>query len=241
MAASALGAIVLVVVVVPYVCVKHLGWGILRRGRGPSGAIALTFDDGPDPHFTPRVLEILAAHGVKATFFLKGESADRHPEWVHRLVAAGHEVGSHGYRHRHALFHRPPLAGYFDTLKGVARLEALLGRRTRFFRPPWGAYSWSVLLGILRARVQPVNWTVEAHDWHPRYSPERVVQRVLAEVRPGAIVVMHDGGRGGPKTIHALEGVLRGLPVRGLRALPLSMLAPRSGVFGRSPLGEEVP
>ena len=218
------GAWLVVVVAVPYAFVKHLGWGILRRGDGQERAVAVTFDDGPDPESTPIVLDILARHGVRATFFVVGEAADRHPDLVRRIVAGGHEIASHGQRHRHALFHRPPLAGFFDTRRGIRRLEAQLGGRTKFFRPPWGAYSWSVLAAIRGARVTPVNWTVEAHDWHPRFAPADVARKVLAEARPGAIIVMHDSGRGAPKTIRALDEILRGLAVRDLRPVPLSSL-----------------
>ncbi len=105
MIAIEIASAIFVVFVGPYVFIKHLGWGVVRRGAGGGGAIGLTFDDGPDPEHTPRVLEILARHGVHATFFVKGDAASAHPELVQRLVRAGHEVGSHGYHHRHALLH----------------------------------------------------------------------------------------------------------------------------------------
>jgi peptidoglycan/xylan/chitin deacetylase (PgdA/CDA1 family) len=219
----------LLFVVVPYLFIKHLSWGVLRRGNPETLTIGLTFDDGPNPETTPRVLDILARHNVRATFFVVGEAAEAHPDLVHRIIAEGHEVGSHSYHHRHALFHRPPLQGFFDTRRGILRLEALTGRRTRFFRPPWGAYSWAVLFAILRSRKQPVHWTVESHDWHPRFTPPDVVRKVLAEGHPGAIIVMHDSGRGAAKTVIALEDVLLGLAARGLRPVPLSRMQLRTG------------
>ena len=226
LALFALG-LAIVVVVIPYVFVKHLGMGVLKRGSAAVPTVGLTFDDGPDPEATPRVLDILARRGVRATFFMVGEAADAHPDLAKRVVAEGHEVASHSYRHRHALFHRPPLTGFFDTRTGIRRLEQLLKRRTTFFRAPWGAYSWTVLLAARREGTWPVNWSVESHDWHPRFGPSEVVHKVLGEAHPGAIIVMHDSGRGAPKTLLALDAILDGLAARNLRPVPLSELLPR--------------
>jgi peptidoglycan-N-acetylglucosamine deacetylase len=218
-----IGGFGVVAIAIPYVVVKHLGVGVWKRAARTDGAIGLSFDDGPDPIATPRILEILERAGVHATFFVTGEAADARPELVRRLVAGGHEVASHGYRHRHALFQRWPLVGFFDTNKAIRRLEAMVGT-TRFYRGPFGAYSWAVLAAAWRHRVQPVNWTVEAHDWHPEFTPSDVVDKVLDEARSGGVIVMHDGGRGGAKSVHALEPVLAGLARRQLRAVPLAEL-----------------
>jgi peptidoglycan/xylan/chitin deacetylase (PgdA/CDA1 family) len=228
--ALAIVGVLVAVIGVPYVVVKHLGAGVLRRGSARERTIGLTFDDGPNPETTPRVLDILARHDVRATFFMVGEAADAHPELVRRVVAAGHEVGSHSYRHRHALFQRPPLTGFFDTRKGIETLQRLVGRPMTFFRPPFGAYSWTVLLATRRAGAWPVHWTVESHDWHPRFAPATVVRKVLAEAHPGGIIVMHDSGRGAVKTVLALDAVLEGLAALKLRPVPLSRMALRTGM-----------
>ena len=223
--AIGLGLVLVVAVGIPYVVVKRLGVGIHRRGRA-NGArfVALTFDDGPDPIATPLLLASLRRHGVKATFFVSGDAALAHPHLVQQLDAEGHDVGSHGFSHRHALFERWPLAGFFDTRRAIEQLDLLLGRPTRFFRPPFGAYSWSVLFALWIARIQPVNWSVESHDWHPRYAPGDVATKILAEARPGAVIVMHDGGRGAHKSVPAIDLVLLGLAARGLVPVPLSCM-----------------
>jgi peptidoglycan/xylan/chitin deacetylase (PgdA/CDA1 family) len=208
-----------IAIAIPYVVIKHLGVGVWKRARRSDGAIGLSFDDGPDPTATPRVLDILERAGVHATFFVTGEAADAHPELVQRIVAAGHEVASHGYRHRHALFQSWPLAGFFDVRKALRRLG-----RVRFYRGPHGAYSWATLAAVWAAGAQPVNWTVEAHDWHPEFTPADVVAKVLAEASSGGVIVMHDGGRGAARVVHALEPVLAGLAERDLRAMPLREL-----------------
>jgi peptidoglycan/xylan/chitin deacetylase (PgdA/CDA1 family) len=224
---SFLGLIV-VIFVVPFYALKELGIGILESARVGTTAIALTFDDGPDPDNTPRVLELLARHNVKATFFVIGENAEAHPDHVRRIALEGHEVASHSYTHRNALFERGPLQGWFDTRRGVRHLETLLGRRTKWFRAPFGIYSWSVLAAIRSSKLVPVNWSIESRDWHPAFAPPDVVARVLSAAHSGGIIVMHDGGRGGAKTIHALDGVLRGLAERGFTPGPLSSLELRS-------------
>jgi peptidoglycan/xylan/chitin deacetylase (PgdA/CDA1 family) len=208
----------------PYLVLKRLGWSVARRGDAGAAAIGLSFDDGPDPEMTPVVLDLLARHGVQATFFVVGVAAERHPDLVRRALADGHEVGSHGWRHRHALFQRWPLEGWFDTVRGVRRLAALIDRPVRLYRGPWGAYSWSSRLAARRMRVAPVNWSIEAHDWHPRFAPRDVVRKVLDEASAGAIIVMHDAGRGGNKTVHALDELLHGLRARGLEPVPVSRL-----------------
>ena len=105
-------AFAVVAIAIPYAAVKHLGIGVWKRAPRRDGAIGMSFDDGPDPVATPRVLAILDRAGVRATFFVTGEAADAYPELVRQIAAAGHEVCSHGYRHRHALFQRWPLAGF---------------------------------------------------------------------------------------------------------------------------------
>jgi len=225
----ALAAIVLgfgvVAIAIPYVVVKRAGVGIRTRARRGDGVIGLSFDDGPDPVATPAILCVLERAGVRATFFVTGEAADAHPELVAQLRAAGHDVASHGYRHRHALFQRWPLAGFFDTHKAVRRLEAMVGA-TRFYRGPFGAYSWATLAAARLHGLACVNWTVEAHDWHPAFAPADVVAKVLREARPGGVIVMHDAGRGAARSVHALAPVLAGLAARGLQPVPLSELWP---------------
>ena len=107
--------------------------------RGPAGGrrIALTFDDGPDPEATPRLLELLAARGVRATFFLIGERAARSPDVVRAIRDAGHEVGTHTWRHRNAWL-LPPGASALEITEGARILEDILGDSPRLYRPPWG-------------------------------------------------------------------------------------------------------
>lgn len=224
MVVAGFGALLLLVVLaVPYVVIGKLGVGTVRRVASKD-SIALTFDDGPDPAHTPAILDTLAAHGARATFFVVGSVAEQHPELVARIRRDGHELGSHSYTHRHAVFHRAPLTGWSDTRRGIAAVERIAGP-VRWFRPPWGGYSWSVFAGIRSRGLRAASWSIEARDWHPESAPSDVERRVLGAT-PGDIICLHDSGRGAAKTQVALDAILRGLARRGLAAKTLSEMAP---------------
>jgi peptidoglycan/xylan/chitin deacetylase (PgdA/CDA1 family) len=164
----------------------------IRRSLDPSlGAVALTFDDGPDPTFTPRVLDALDAHGVRATFFLVGSQARRHPELVRRIASAGHAIGSHSATHpdpwtisRRALF-----AEYRD---GRDAVEQACGREVRLFRPPKGYVDTAGSMAMRWARLQPWLWTRDAEDWMPGARATAIAGRT-AGVGAGEVILLHDG------------------------------------------------
>lgn len=207
----------------PYLLVQVGNLGVVRRGRGAGAEVALTFDDGPDPATTPRVLDALREAGVKATFFMPGEALRAFPDLARRVADEGHEVAAHGLAHRHAWF-RSPLAPLSDTPGSLARLKTVTGRDARFFRPPHGAYTLAGVLALRASGALGAHWTVEAHDWHPGHSPEDVRARVLAHVVPGAVIVMHDAGVGGATTAEALPALLADLKARGYVPVPLGDL-----------------
>ena len=162
-----------------------LGTVIRVATREP--AIALTFDDGPDPDETPRVLELLERHGARGTFFMVGRNAELHPGVVARAASAGHAVANHSWDHPS-----------FRRLRGGQRRaqirrcgEALAPHGACLFRPPYGEQSLASLLDARRCGHQVVCWDVVAEDW--RDDPaERLVERVMRRLRRGSIVVFHD-------------------------------------------------
>lgn len=209
---------------VPYLVWQWWGLGVVQRGLGSARPeLGLTFDDGPDPRTTPAVLDALAEAGVRATFFVLGSRAERHPELIARLVDEGHELALHGWRHRHGWV-RWPGEAYADVVRGAQELERLTGAPPRFFRPPHGAWTWAQRAAVRRLGLTPVHWTVEAHDWHPALGPEDVVRRVAERSHPGDVVVLHDAGPGGKTTAAALPGLLEELRARGFQPKPLGEL-----------------
>jgi peptidoglycan-N-acetylglucosamine deacetylase len=162
--------------------------GSLIRVATREPAIALTFDDGPDPVETPRVLELLERHGARGTFFMVGKRVRRHPEIVARAVAAGHAVANHSWDH--PSFRR--IQGSFRRaqIRWCGEELAALGG-ARLFRPPFGEQSLGSRLDALRCGHRVVGWDVVAEDW--RDDPAEVlVQRVLRRLRRGSIVLFHD-------------------------------------------------
>ncbi|MCR4400140.1 MAG: polysaccharide deacetylase family protein [Syntrophomonadaceae bacterium] len=190
---------------VPDLLVHRLGMGAWTRHYGPG--VALTFDDGPDAHITPAVLDVLRRHGVKATFFLVGERAARHPGLVRRMVAEGHRLGAHSHRHRYPWF-VSPWATWRDWEESVATIEAISGRPVEWVRPPWGTLNLATWAWVRARRRKLVLWNVEAHDWLVGRGPQRVADEVVRKARDGAIVLLHDAGGqpGAPaNTLRALD------------------------------------
>ena len=156
-----------------------------------AGNICLTFDDGPDPDWTPRVLEALAVHGMVATFFVIGREAQRHGALVRRICAAGHEIGNHTWRHRHPWI-LSAAAARREVRDGAAAIADLTGRATRLFRPPHGRCRACMLDEAAIGGQQLALWNRSAVDWGPLGRTPGIAQR-LAGARPGDIVLMHDG------------------------------------------------
>lgn len=200
------------------------------RGDGAAAALALTFDDGPDPRYTPRILELLASHGARATFFVVGERAARHPELVRAIAAAGHQVGSHSWAHGPLWHFLPPAAQARDIRAGVDAIEAILGRTPLAFRTPLGLRVPHLrqTLAKVGLPLTVVTWTARGVDAVPR-APDAIVARLLPHLYAGAILTLHDGaGLGGSDdrapTLAALARLLPAIEARGLRSVRLDEL-----------------
>lgn len=198
--------------------------------RGTTGArdeLALTFDDGPDPQWTPRVLDTLDAHGHRATFFLIGARAARHPELVREIVRRGHEVANHTWRHSYLTPFVAPERLATELRRTSTLLAELTGTRPRWFRPPVGLLSPRVVEGARRAALDLVTWTATARDGVARTTVDRALRRLRPHVRPGAILVLHDvapAGARAPIVLDVLLPLLDRCRRSGLRSVCLSQL-----------------
>jgi peptidoglycan-N-acetylglucosamine deacetylase len=171
----------------------------LPRTLAGAAGVALTFDDGPHPDGTPAVLEVLAGAGARATFFVIGEQVERRPELVARIVAAGHQVALHGYRHRLQL--RLSAAQLADDLvRGVAAVQdagggagadAELGA-LRWHRPPYGIYSPAGLRAARERGLAPLLWSRWGKDWRKFTTPARIAGRATRGVAAGDVILLHD-------------------------------------------------
>jgi len=163
----------------------------ITRLRTHDRAVALTFDDGPNPDATPLILDALAERGVKATFFILGSHAERWPDLVKRVADEGHAIGNHGFYHRKLHFKSPAYVRDDLTL-GTCAIEAAAHVKPRFFRAPHGFRSpWvTAIAGSLGQRT--VGWSLGVWD-SDRPGVEAIAERTVSGARPGSILLLHDG------------------------------------------------
>jgi len=223
LAGGALGALWAVNGPLAQAVTAGLGAGIVRRGKHPS-AVALTFDDGPHPHNTGRICDILEANGARGTFFVLAENVRRFPKVADALIERGHQVELHGLRHTHLWFSLP-----MASLRGLAGalhiIEEATGVRPRYFRPPWGMCSLDGLVSARRLKLRTVRWSVCPEGFLRPPSARAMAEHMLTRAKGGDIVCLHDAGGfpDTPKRVMAcLREVLPRLSGSGLSALTLS-------------------
>ena len=178
-----------------------------KSGRQPE--IMLTFDDGPDPAYTGRLLDLLDSYGIKAAFFTVGSFASANPKLIRRMKDGGHTVGLHSYSHRSAYLMSAAQTRRDLSMSAAAVMR--LGINPRFYRPPWGHTTPALQQAASNLGIMPVFWSVMAQDWQADLDSDEIASRLLCRTVPGSIICLHDG-RGkncAPgRTIAALEKVL---------------------------------
>ncbi|AKU18648.1 polysaccharide deacetylase [Luteipulveratus mongoliensis] len=178
--------------------------------------IYLTFDDGPDPRWTPQVLRLLKQYGAHATFFEVGVHATEHPSLVRQVRQAGHRIGNHSWDHSDLTKLGPTaLSSQLD------RTATALGQPLRCVRPPYGAVNKTVTNAIHSRHQHVALWDVDTRDWS-KPGANAIAQQAISGAHPGAVILMHDGGGDRSQSIAALATVLRNLHSRGyqLKSLP---------------------
>lgn len=195
------------------------------RATGPvrtPHAVALTFDDGPWPRSTRAILRILIKKKVPATFFLIGEQVPAQTSLVKAELAAGMEVGDHSWDHPLT----PPLADLstakiHDEISFTHTVEVADGADITAFRPPGGSWSDQVVRIAGAQGMRVILWSIDPRDWAPGATAKGIVRNVLSNVRPGSIVLMHDGGGDRSATVKALPRIIAGIRKRGLKLVPI--------------------
>jgi len=177
------------------------------RFRGDRGSVYLTFDDGPHPERTPMALAALERAGAVATFFMAGAEAEKRPQLARRVAEAGHAVGYHSHSHPHMRV--LSTARQHEELRGISRLEHVLERPVRLYRPPYGELTLSQLGWCLARGVRVVMWSLETGDSFAT-DAGAVAQRTCAALRGGDIVLLHDDTAAAIDSLPLiLEGVRR--------------------------------
>ncbi len=179
---------------------------VVRQGRPGEARISLTFDDGPDPAYTPRFLAELANRDVQAAFFLVGAKAERYPDIVSQIKDGRHLIGSHTYGHRHAYLLTPGRSRR-EVAGGLTAVAGKTGR-SAWFRPPWGAFNLATRSAVHRTGQRVALWSVTGDDWKKNRTADDIFSTVVRRLKPGAVIVLHDsGGAAG-----AAERTLAALP-----------------------------
>jgi len=230
----AAGAAAAAYALLPDLAGRHAAASV-RRGPAGQGLVALTFDDGPHPVLTPRVLDALAAAGARATFFMVGRSVRSHPELVRRVLAEGHAVGVHTDTHRHA-YTLGPAALRAEIERATAAITVAGGRAPLWFRPPFGAFNLVTVRAVARLGLRTALWSCDAGDWLPGANARAIEARVDRGLTDGAIVDLHDGGQtpaGCAAMVEALPAILARARAAGLQPVHLGAL------FGLPAMGAE--
>ncbi|MFI9050900.1 polysaccharide deacetylase family protein [Streptomyces sp. NPDC053427] len=179
--------------------------------------VALTFDDGPDPRCTPKILRTLRRHDIRATFFIVGESAAAFPGLLREIVDDGHAVANHSWTHPQ-LTALPPAKVYDQLGRTSSMVADTLGTAPRLARAPYGAWDEPSLSICSDLGMSPVGWSIDSADW-TRPGPKRIATTVLRGMAPGAIVLSHDGGGERAQTVAALAWYLPRLLDHGYRPI----------------------
>lgn len=195
-------------------------------GAGQPDHVALTFDDGPDPRFTPRVLAMLDARRVHATFFLLGPMVQAAPGLAAEIASAGHEIAVHGWEHRYATV-RGPGALHDDLARACDTIAAATGAVPALYRPPYGVLSAGALIAARRLGLRPILWSSWGREWAPGATPGSVQATLASTLDGGATVLLHDSEAAAPAgtaaaALGALPWLLDECGRRGLRAGPLT-------------------
>ncbi|MFH5836283.1 polysaccharide deacetylase family protein [Proteiniclasticum sp. C24MP] len=208
--------------ILPNIYFRFFAKSVRRNVKAGDMRIAFTFDDGPDPRYTPQVLDLLKKNNVKATFFVLGEKAKENPEIIRRIVDEGHSIGLHANKHIGAPF-RTYKAMKDDFFSSVNVLQSM-GIKVHLYRPPWGLVNIASSKFIHQYDFEPVLWSIHASDWS-RYVDETHIENILTQkVKPGDIILLHDGrgAKNAPqRTINALGKALPVLKEKGYHFVKL--------------------
>ena len=196
---------------------------LIRSVPVPVKAVALTFDDGPNPKYTPQILALLKEYGARATFFVVGMELARFPEIAKQDVEAGIEIGNHGFRHL-SLVGLDPSTIETEVLPVEQEITAITGERPVLYRLPKGRSDSTALRSLTDMGYTIVYWSVDTRDYTARRPAAAIAAQVEKQVQPGSIVILHDGGGNRQQTVAALRLFLPVLKNEGYQMVTVSQL-----------------
>ena len=195
---------------------------VFRKNTHAEKKVALTFDDGPHPRYTHRILEILKKYDVRATFFVLGVNVDNYPDAFCEIVVSGCEIGNHTYSHKNVSD-----MSEADICCELEKTEAAIARHTsvkpKVLRPPQGAYGESLLNAVADREYDIILWSIDTKDWDHN-PPDRIYEKVMKSLDNGDIILMHDYVSSGNTTILALEKMIPQMIALGYEFVTVSEL-----------------
>jgi peptidoglycan/xylan/chitin deacetylase (PgdA/CDA1 family) len=195
---------------------------IIRHGNRKRRVIALTFDDGPHDPYTGHILDILDRYAIKATFFLTGEKVKQNPDIVRRLISDGHEVGNHSYSHK--TMRCRSLKWLRNEIERTDELLLQAGASQPIhFRPPYGRTSFQLIFLLKKMQKKMILWDIGPKDFKYVH-PFEIVGKVLKKLKPGSIIVLHDGGEDRSVTVEALNILVKDIREMGYKFVTVSEL-----------------
>jgi len=205
-AAIVISALLVIYALVPtwyYLYLRKPAIGCSEDGK----KICLSFDDGPDPEYTERLLRILADYKVRAAFFVVAKKAAQNPEIIRRICEGGHLVGLHSLEHRDAW--RNSIVYQAKDFKQALHILHKLGCKVTYYRAPWGHLNLTSMLLARKYKLRIIQWSVMAQDWEAASSSSRVFERLTSQTKGGSIICLHDSGCGKRAAPGAPEGTLK--------------------------------
>lgn len=210
---------------VPPASSKHLQptYEPIRRIDTQKKVVALTFDDGPDAIYTPKILEVLHQYNIKATFFVLGSQVDKHPKVMQWIYKAGHEIGNHGYHHYD--LNKLTEHEVYEEIKHAERsILKTTGVLAQYYRPPYGILSHDVMNAVQACGYDIIHWSIDPRDWSLARTASVIAKSVKTNVSSGDIILFHDGGLNQRQTVAALRELITDLRSQGYRFVTVSQL-----------------
>ncbi|QDX91372.1 polysaccharide deacetylase family protein [Brevibacillus laterosporus] len=195
----------------------------IHRIETQKKVVALTFDDGPDPTYTPRILETLHKNGILATFFVLGSQADKYPVIMQWIKKAGHEIGNHGYHHYD--LNKLTEQEIYDEIKQAEKsIYKATGVLPQYYRPPGGVITTDVMSAVQLSGYDIIYWSVDPRDWSLARTSSVIVNSVKKHTSRGDIILFHDGGMNQKQTLKALQELITDLRSKGYKFVTVSQL-----------------
>ncbi len=200
---------------------------VITRVETLQKAVALTFDDGPDPSGTTAVLESLGKHGAHATFFVVGSRAEKQPQLLKAISEAGHEIANHSYSHSYSSFSSNKTEIFQEEITQTNEIiNRITAQNPMLFRPP-GGYLSDALVDLTKSKQITIaywTWQQDSKDWKPGNSGASIAKHIIKNIQPGQIILLHDGTNNSLETAKAVDILLEDLTREGYKFLTLSDL-----------------